>query len=178
LRQLQDAGIARRRALPPPAPATVYELTSLGEGLRPVMLSLMNWGVHLLGAPKAGESFNPTWLMQTMQDIADREAALGVRETYEFCVNGAVFHVRVDDGDVEAAAGPAENPAFITRTDLDTFLAMGSGELDVAEAVRDERVEFEGDAEAAQRAAAILSSQRLTQMRHPEQVDPAAPVAA
>ena len=174
LRQLQDAGIAARRTLPPPAPATVYELTELGEGLRPVIMSLMNWGVHLLGRPRAGESFNPTWLMETMEEFADREAARGVHEAYEFSINGAVFHVRVDDGEVEARPGPAEDPAFVSKTDLDTFLAVGSGELDSADAIGDGRIEFDGDPEAAQRALAILSSKRLAELRQPVAPEPVA----
>jgi DNA-binding HxlR family transcriptional regulator/putative sterol carrier protein len=163
LRQLQESGVIRRRTLRPPAASTVYELTPLGEGLRPVLLELGQWGLQLLGAREQGQDFQPGWLMQMLETGADREAARGIRETYEFHIEGAVFHVVVDDGRVEAREGPAEDPAVVSTTDLDTFLALGSPGFTPAEAISSGKLEFEGDPEAGRRAQAILGS-RLAQL--------------
>src|SRR5436190_20653972 len=44
LRELEAAGIVRRATLPPPAASKVYELTSRGGELEPVVLALGRWG--------------------------------------------------------------------------------------------------------------------------------------
>ncbi|MDQ2703732.1 MAG: helix-turn-helix transcriptional regulator [Pseudomonadota bacterium] len=46
LEGLEDAGIVRRRKLPPPAPAQVYELTEWGLEAEPVILALGRWGAR------------------------------------------------------------------------------------------------------------------------------------
>src|ERR1700755_1287426 len=43
LRDLAEAGVVRRRRLPPPASAWVYELTSWGNQLEPIVLGLAGW---------------------------------------------------------------------------------------------------------------------------------------
>ena len=44
LRELEHAGVVRRRRLPPPAASQVYELTDWGRELEPVLLALGRWG--------------------------------------------------------------------------------------------------------------------------------------
>src|SRR5260221_10382959 len=44
LRELEDAGVVRRRRLPPPASANVYELTAWGAELEPILMGLQRWG--------------------------------------------------------------------------------------------------------------------------------------
>src|SRR5690606_38308100 len=46
LEGLEEAGIARRRKLPPPDPAQVYELTEWGLDAEPVILALGRWGAR------------------------------------------------------------------------------------------------------------------------------------
>src|SRR6266498_5348038 len=48
LRRLEDAGFVRRRELPPPAPATIYELTETGNRLKPAILALGQVGLATL----------------------------------------------------------------------------------------------------------------------------------
>ena len=46
LRELEEAGIVRRRRLPPPAGSAVYELTDWGRELEPILIALGVWGVR------------------------------------------------------------------------------------------------------------------------------------
>ena len=46
LRELERAGVVRRRKLPPPAGSRVYELTDWGLELEPVVISLGRWGAR------------------------------------------------------------------------------------------------------------------------------------
>ena len=59
LRDLEQAGIVRKRRLPPPAASQVYELTDRGQELAPVLDALGTWGSRLpLPGPDATMSFD------------------------------------------------------------------------------------------------------------------------
>jgi DNA-binding HxlR family transcriptional regulator len=158
LRSLQDAGVVRRTKLPAPAGSTVYELTELGEGLEPVLKELFRWGLNFIGEPRPDDRFRLSWTLGAMRASVRPEATLGVSETYEFRVGDEIIHVRVDDGDVEIEQGPAEDPAFVWTGDMDTFLAIGTRQLDPAEALQRDGVSFEGDTEASLRALDLFTS--------------------
>lgn len=161
LKDLQAQGLIRRTTLPPPAASTVYELTELGSGLRPVVLELFRWGLNFMAAPKPGEHFRVGWLLGAMQASFVPERARGVREEYEFRVEGEVLHVRVDDGTVEVRQGAAHDPAFILACDLPTFMAISFRALDPFDTIATGRAEFEGDPAAGQRALDILGPLNL-----------------
>ncbi|TGB02551.1 helix-turn-helix domain-containing protein [Streptomyces sp. MZ04] len=84
------------------------------------------------------------------------EHARGVRETYEFVVDGLIFHARVDDGTVETDLGPAADAAATLVTDLGTLLQMGAGSLPLEDALSAEVIEVDGDLEAALRMADVF----------------------
>src|ERR687891_1843306 len=46
LRELEESGIVRRRKLPPPAAARVYELTEWGQELEPAVVALRRGGTR------------------------------------------------------------------------------------------------------------------------------------
>jgi DNA-binding HxlR family transcriptional regulator len=46
LRELEEAGIVHREVFPVIPPKVEYELTHLGEGLRPVVQYLQEWGMN------------------------------------------------------------------------------------------------------------------------------------
>ena len=50
LHELQQAEVARRRLLPPPAGSAVYELTERGRELGLIVLALDEWGTRTLAA--------------------------------------------------------------------------------------------------------------------------------
>src|SRR4051794_8066328 len=54
LRQLEAAGVVRRRTLPPPAGSRVYELTDWGRDLEPALLALGRWGSRAALPPGSG----------------------------------------------------------------------------------------------------------------------------
>ncbi|GAA3105799.1 helix-turn-helix domain-containing protein [Nonomuraea salmonea] len=55
LKQLEEAGLATRRALPHPERAVVYELTDYGRDLEPALVALGRWGARTLTEPRPGE---------------------------------------------------------------------------------------------------------------------------
>jgi DNA-binding HxlR family transcriptional regulator len=109
LRALERDGVVVRQELPPPAARQVYELSDDGRDLAEAMLPLVAWGARRLGSRKPGESFRPQWAALAMSAFADREAAKGITETYEYRVGDLVFHFTVDDGSVELHQGPVQD---------------------------------------------------------------------
>lgn len=59
---LEEQGIIARRELPPPAAASVYELTQDGRELEPALHALTRWGARFLGSPEPGDHVEPDWL--------------------------------------------------------------------------------------------------------------------
>ncbi len=157
LRGLEEQGIVRRAKLPPPAASTVYELTEQGAGLSEVVLALAKWGHRFMDMPAVGDSVNVGWMLLYLQSIADREAARGVSEVYEFRIDEEVFHLIVEDGSVEAVQGPAPGgAAVVVESDLASFAAVGSGRLDPYEARDRGLTRVAGDEQAIERSLRIM----------------------
>ena len=180
LRHMETENLVRRSKLPPPAASTVYELTELGADLAPAILELASWGVRLLDRRAEGEVFNASWMGLYIQAAADKERAIGVRETYEFWIEDQVLHFRIDDGVVEAKEGRApQRPDLLVRTDLKTFMDVGLGRLDPMVALAEGRTVVEGDADTMWRALHILRPPVVDQMRSaPATPAPATPAPA
>ena len=158
LKHLEAAEILVKRQLPPPAASTVYELTKQGVALTDVVLSLARWGHQFMDAPAPGDSVDVGWLLVYLRSIANLEAAEGMHETYEFLIDDDRFHVSVDDGSVDAMQGPSPRPPIVTvRSDLSTFVQIGSGRVLAEDAVADGRTIVEGDPDAVARSLDILT---------------------
>jgi DNA-binding HxlR family transcriptional regulator len=134
LRALESEGIVARRELPPPAARQVYELSDDGRDLAAVMGPLIGWGARRLGERKSGESFRARWAAVGMSALADREAAKGVSETYQYLVGESAFHFTVDDGSIQLRDGRAEDPAATLTTDEQTWADIASGNITASSA--------------------------------------------
>ncbi|MFF4218411.1 winged helix-turn-helix transcriptional regulator [Streptomyces nondiastaticus] len=162
LRALREAGVVTQAKLPPPAATTVYELTELGAAMRPVVDELTRWGLRLQNVPpRPGERFRIGWLLGCVRAGFRPELARGVSETYEFDVDGDVFHLRVEDGTLDVRYGPATERAAAcsVTTDLATFMAIGARLLDIPDVLERGLARVEGGpgaVEAGGRAVSIL----------------------
>src|SRR5919201_1730616 len=63
LRDMEEAGIVRSWAAPPPVATTLFGLTERGEALRPLLEELGRWGAPLMGVPQASNVFRSHWLV-------------------------------------------------------------------------------------------------------------------
>jgi DNA-binding HxlR family transcriptional regulator len=107
LRQLEAAGVVRRRTLPPPAGSRVYELTDWGRELEPVLLSLGRWGSRAALPPDSGP-LGADALVLALQTQFDPARAKGLRARYEVRIGDDRFQARVDDGTLGLARGTGE----------------------------------------------------------------------
>lgn len=102
LKTLEAGGVVRRRRLPPPASATVYELTPYGEGLAPVLHQLAHWGARALGPPTPAD-VEPGWLPGALRMALPPEADCA-------CVEFRIGDETASVAEGEVVAGPAETP--------------------------------------------------------------------
>jgi DNA-binding HxlR family transcriptional regulator/putative sterol carrier protein len=151
LKELQEAGLLARRTLPAPAGSVVYELTPRGRALEPALIALARWGLASMPAEGPGPSdiLRPGWGVMAFKCVFDPEAAAGIHGTYEFHVQGDVFHLRVDDGVLVAGQGPATTPDLIYTCDVETLMAIGARQVSPNEAAAQGRATMEGDPQAA-----------------------------
>jgi DNA-binding HxlR family transcriptional regulator len=157
LRHLEEEDLVRRTELPPPAASQVYELTEDGWALGPALAALGRWGVEHLNRPPKRYTFRPAWAMFPLSYMANTEAARGVRETYEFRIEGETFHLRVEDGAVEPRAGAVDNPDLVVTMDAKTLRELFIEGLSAVEGLTSGRIAVEGEPDVLGRAMAILA---------------------
>jgi DNA-binding HxlR family transcriptional regulator len=150
LRELEQAGIVRRRKLPPPAGASVYELTDWGQDLEPILAALGRWGARSPHLPTdAGMSIDSTVLaLRTMFFPA---AAKGLRATYALRVGEHAFRVRIAGGRMELERGEAPDADATLECDQRTLGALALTGLPLGEALAAGSARVTGDAAALER---------------------------
>jgi DNA-binding HxlR family transcriptional regulator/putative sterol carrier protein len=168
LRALERDGIIARQELPPPAARQVYELTDDGRDLATAMAPLIAWGARRIGDRKPGETFRARWPAVAMAGLADREAAKGVSETYQYLVGDSAFHFTVDDGSIELHDGRAGNPAVTWTADEETWADIASGKITASSAAATGALTIAGDPQAAKRLRKIFSRKRMVSGRRLE----------
>jgi DNA-binding HxlR family transcriptional regulator/putative sterol carrier protein len=161
LRDLERDGIVTRQELPPPAARQVYGLTDEGRDLAAAVGPLIAWGARRMSDPEPTDSFHPRWAAVGMSVLADRDAARGVCETYQFVIGRWVFHFVVDDGTIDLRDGWADDPAVTWTTDEETWSQIASGTLTPSAAVDAGRLTVQGDSKAAKRLGRIFSRTRM-----------------
>jgi DNA-binding HxlR family transcriptional regulator/putative sterol carrier protein len=142
LRDLEEAGVVRKRKLPPPAASSVYELTEYGAGLEEAVHALARWGARSLGPPGPDDELYPEWGVNALPALFDPEAARGLSETYVLRIGEDVFSARLENGHLRAEQGATENADLDAALDMETFFALASGELDPRTALAEGRVEL------------------------------------
>jgi DNA-binding HxlR family transcriptional regulator len=151
LRELERAGVVRRRKLPPPAASRVYELTDWGMELEPVITQLGRWGARSPSRPRDAE-LGIDSLILSFRTMFDPRAAEGLRANYELRLGEDVFRAVVADGRFEIARGSAEErPDAIIEADPATLAALVYEGRQLAEALRSGDIETEGDESAVAR---------------------------
>jgi DNA-binding HxlR family transcriptional regulator/putative sterol carrier protein len=161
LRGLERDGLIARQELPPPAARQVYELTGDGHDLAHAMSPLIAWGARRIGERKPAETFRARWPAVAMAGLADREAAKGVRETYQYLVGESAFHFTVDDGSIRLRDGRAEDAAVVLTMDEETWANVASGKTSFASATAAGALSVGGDPQAVERLRKIFSRRHM-----------------
>src|SRR5205085_9831745 len=121
------AGVVRRRELPPPAAAAVYELTEYGRGLEPILLALGRWGARTLGPRGEAQELRADWFAVALRAYFDPEAAAGVDAAVELRFPGGTFVARIADETLSGAPGADGEGDLHLETDVETLHGFHGG---------------------------------------------------
>ncbi len=155
LRGLEEAGIVRRRRLPPPAASKIYELTDWGEELEPVIIRLGRWGarspLRADDAPLGVDS-----LILSLRTMFDPGAAEGLEASYELRMGEDRFRAEVTGGSFEVERGSAERADATIEADSATLAELVYQDRPLADALRSGDVKIEGDEAAVKRLLTLF----------------------
>ena len=155
LKELELAGVVRRRVLPRPAASVVYELTEYGAELEEVVFRLGLWGAKSLGEPRPGETVTEDSLIVALRTTFRPNAARDLRANYELRLGEIVLHARVDHGAVEVGPGRLAEPDLVIDTQL-AIRALMAGEISPAEAIESDAIHVTGDPSLLSRFADVF----------------------
>ena len=147
LRDLQDAGVVRQGVLDPPASIAVYELTSRGRALEPVLVELGRWGSQEPVTTPRELTVNA--LMLALQTVFDPGAA--VDATFALRVDGEWFRMTVAGELIDITRARTEQPTVTLEAGVTTLRSVAFGREPVTGAERDGRLKVTGDRRAAMR---------------------------
>jgi DNA-binding HxlR family transcriptional regulator/putative sterol carrier protein len=151
LAELERAGVIRRRKLPPPAGARVYELTDWGRELEETVMSLGRWAARSPTPPSPAPIRSEDSIILALRARFDPGAAHGLRADYELQLGEDRFRIEVADDELEVARGDAHQPDATIDTDTDTIAAVLWGGRSLADAQRSGTMTVEGDKAAVKR---------------------------
>lgn len=149
LRSLERHGVITRRAVAPPTPARLYELTEAGRALEPALFELLRWGARYLFPERPGERFEGEWLAMVLRAYLRPGPSAG-----------HVIALRIEGVEQPVAwvcGGPDGTVVALTRTEPDAIietsvtgvLSLMSSHLSLEFAIATGMASIAGDASAA-----------------------------
>lgn len=144
LKELEAAGVVRRRVLARPGRGVAYELTPYGRELEDAIVRLGRWGAKSLGEPREGETISQESLVMALRSTFVPEAAAGVRLGFELHLGPIVVHASVDDGNITAGVGALPSADLVIETGP-AFKALIARELTPVDAIANGSVRLTGD---------------------------------
>jgi DNA-binding HxlR family transcriptional regulator len=156
LKFLVGYGVVRQVDVSGTGSRLAYELTEEGQQLRPLVLGLARWGMQFMGEVEESDAVRPHWGFLAVESMLDQDKVGPLEESYEFRVDGEVFHIDVRDGRASAVRGPALEPAMTAGTDATTFVRIGSGTVTPMMAMLTGKLELGGDMAAVLRCCTLL----------------------
>ena len=144
LRELEEAGVIRREAAPPPIATTLYHLTPRGEDLRPVVIALGRWGQPMLADAGDDEAFQTHWLTLPLEanlsDNAPEEPPIAIQVR----TGEEPLLIETIDGAVRARVGSTDHPDAVLSGPSKLVFATLVGRL-VLEDAQARGLEYQGD---------------------------------
>jgi len=116
LKELEEAGIVRRRAQPRPPGGVVYELTEEGRDLEDAVIALGRWGAKRLGDPRPDEIVTDDSIAMALRTTFRPEAAADDTLAFELHLGEIVVNARVNGGNVVVGRGALPAPDLIIES--------------------------------------------------------------
>ena len=142
LRTLHDHAIVTKRTLPPPAAATVYELTEAGRDLGPSLAALRRWGTRHAPLSEPDYAKRPAW---TLISATTSTITLPPVGTCELRAGHEAFRLTGTDNGLTVRGGPADDPDVTITLETETLYKITAGHLTVQDAVGQALIEGDRD---------------------------------
>ncbi|MEA3035340.1 MAG: hypothetical protein QOH04_1102 [Sphingomonadales bacterium] len=148
LEGLEATGLVRRRRLPPPASAQVYELTPWGYEAEPIIQTLGRWATRS-PAHDPGLPLSATSLMLSFRTMQSAERIGGFEGRIGFRIGEEALVATIRDGRVHTERGEVEGADAIFTGSPESIAAVvyGGQEIEAIEAAG--ALAVEGDRAAA-----------------------------
>jgi len=153
LEELERVAIVRRRKLPPPAAAWIYELTEWGLELEPVIKELGRWAARSPFKPEAG--LNVDSLILSFRNDVRFAGCRGFNANVELRFGEDRFHARVEGAGWSWSAGVQHCRTSSSRP-LQYARRRGLWRHKFADAMRSGDLKVEGDKAAAKRFVTLF----------------------
>lgn len=151
LRELESAGILRRRRLGPPSSAWVYELTDRGSQLEPVLVALGQWGSRVPVEDSEGShDLSVDALVFALRTTFDADIAGGLAAVVHLHVGDDHFRAEVGQGRFRVARGEADDADVTITADAPTLQSLVFAARSLEDAERAGEVTIVGDREITQ----------------------------
>ena len=144
LRDLTETGVVRRQRLGPPTSAWVYELTTWGADLGPIVVGLARWASHSPGmrydAPLGTDS-----AVLSLEALFDPPAAAGLDATIALHLGDQRFQLRIANSQLAVTRGETERPNATIDTNTNTLLSLLRTNRSLDDALADGELRLAGD---------------------------------
>lgn len=147
LRELEDAGVLRRRRLPPPAASAVYELTEWGQELEPVLQALGRWAARSL--PES-DSIKVDSFVLSLRTMFDPARAADADVTLQLVLDDQPFRTRLAHGVLDIERGEVSGADATVRCSPTVLAGVVYQDLSVETMQADGALELAGDPAALQ----------------------------
>ena len=159
LHDMEEAGIIRREAAPPPIATTLFHLTKRGQDLRPAIEALAAWGGPLIARPiQSDEAFLSHWLRLPLEYHLKDRSPEADPIVIEVRTGDEPILIETVNGSVRARRGHADRPDAVITGSPSQVLGLLTGRLDPAEA-RSRGLKIEGSEDAVLRVRGAQPAQ-------------------
>src|ERR1044072_1078891 len=147
LRELEEAGVVRKRKPPPPAASSVYELTERGAELQPALFHLARWGSR--GPITTTNGLSVDALVLAMLTTFDAERAVDLHARLR--LDADQFRLTIQDGVADLQRGAADRPDVTVESPAAAFRAVIFGMRPADQALAAGELTLEGDQDLGRR---------------------------
>jgi DNA-binding HxlR family transcriptional regulator len=149
LKEMESDGLVARRRLPPPAAATVYELTARGQDLLSALTALAHWGSADLAGPRPTDALRPHWFaLPLMNELA--ELGIPCEGVANVRLGEGTFHILISRAGPAYGHGPVEHADAELTLDSHACLLVSQGDATLAELIKTDQISVDGDSPLAQ----------------------------
>lgn len=155
LADLEKCGVLRRRKLPPPYAAWVYELTDWGKELEPVIVALGRWGVKSPSHSLDG-TLNSDSLILSFRTMFNPAVAGDLEASVQINLGEDEYRARVARGKLTVVRGTAEEPEAIIAGTTDAVASVVYGGHKFHDATKSGVLKVEGDKALAKKFLSLF----------------------